>query len=759
MAGRIGHLPRILIWVLCTLGRSPVHASAGQRPFLLWNNQDVAQIQKKIQTQSWAKAEYNRLIHQPERHEKQFSRLLQWALTDDPELAAQAKKELFRMVRSPFPQGAAQYINIIRFDMLHEQLTSDERKEVETCFRNYIDHIVFKRSLFNPRIFNNEANYARYDAKVYTRSNWLPNITWPWKTSANLMALALQDEALIRKTWAAYGSWKWYFDEYLADSGFYCEEFGKMGATPGAMLIFCRGLERLGLNELGFAYTGKDGATMRGHLESLIHLGYPRLDIDSSRPQYPMITMGDLRQSGSSQSYNLASEAFQHSIVMGYTPDGFGGNDTWKAHGAWGGTVRGNHKQWDGYSGFTPKMQIPLWFEFAQSRWPQSGFEYFLARMRAPDQDKYYPLLFFGLDPVDPAKVKAPPAPSGLWPQRGFVLLRADQSPNYWESPAPAVAMRLASNYAHNVNDSFALLGFYAFNRPIYINRQSYPGYAREWSRSVESHCGVKVDNLEPKFTDETTTRHEFTPSVKFIAARSTKVYPGVNLTRSLMLTREYLLDVTRLTASKSHRYYWLIHTLGQTDAASAKWQKAKLPNDLKALENVRIIPAGDNPWQLTTLQTCALDDPAQAKLPPAWYDRKIGVRIQMLGAKDSHAYVARTPWITKRFRDDKGKQIYKQVPSEVGGVTVIAARQAPVVTFAVLHTPFENGQPLNLKFRPIQQTNQGIALAVTGPKGSRINDRLMLQFDENNNQPITLTDGKESYTFTGFAYQRIGVN
>ena len=40
----------------------------------------------------------------------------------------------------------------------------------------------------------------------YTRTNWLPNIIFPWKLSANLAAAALGDEQLIRETWATHGS-------------------------------------------------------------------------------------------------------------------------------------------------------------------------------------------------------------------------------------------------------------------------------------------------------------------------------------------------------------------------------------------------------------------------------------------------------------------------------------------------------------------------------------------------------------------------
>jgi hypothetical protein len=728
-----------------------------ERPFILWDKKDIAAIRKKIETEAWAKAAYEKLVNNPERHEQAFSNLFQHAIMGDKEAAEKDKKELMRTFRSPIPRGAAQYINVIRYDLLYDSLTADERKEVEEAFRIYIDNQIFKRAILDPKIFNDSRNFSRYDARKYTRTNWLPNIIWPWKVSANLMAAAMGDEELIRKVWSAYGSWKWYFDEYLCDSGFYSEEFGKMGSTPGAMLLYCRALERLGLNELGYGYKGKGGATIRGHIESLIHLGYPRIDVGSNRPQYPMLTIGDLRQSGSSQSWNLPSPAFQYSIVMGYTPDGKGGNVRWKAHGAWGGVIRGKHAQWDGYGGFTPKMQIPLWFEIGQRLWPEAGFDYFLAQMRSPDEDKYYPSLFFGLEPIEPAKVKAPPAQSAVWPERGLVMLRADESSTYWESPAPAIAMRLATNYAHNVIDCFSLSGFYAFNRPIYLNRQVTPGYAQDWSRSIQSHCGITVDGTEPKFTNETSIRQAFTKAVKFVAARSDKVFDGVDLTRSLMLTNEYCLEVTRLSSKEEHSYYWLIHALGQVQSEEQEnWKLSSFPSALRPLKKVLACDVGNKPWSLTSLQTCALDDPSKAKLPKEWYERKIGVRLQMLGGDNTTAYTAETPLTMSRYRNAKGQQQYKEVPSEVGGVTIAAARKAPRTTFAVLHEPFKGGKSNIYEFRTVKQTDEGAVVGIVGKYDTGIDDRLMIRLGDNYEQPLTLADERESFTFADWAYLRI---
>lgn len=748
-----------LILTLVGLAFSSAESIAIERPFLLWNKGDIADIRERIATQAWARAAYEKLKSNPERHEGQFAMILEYALTQDEKLAEREKKELMRMVRSPIPRGGAQYINLIRYDMLYDLFTTEEHKEIKKCFETYIDNAIFNQAVFNPEIFNDEADYSRYDARKYTRTNWLPNIIWPRKISANLMAAVLADEALIRKVWGAYGSWKWYFDEYLCDTGFYSEEFGKMGATPGAMLIYCRAVERLGLGELGFGYKGKGGATMKGHIESLIHLGYPRVDIGSDLPHYPMLTIGDLRQSGSSQSWNLPSPAFQHSIVMGYTPDGVGGNDFWKAHGAWGGVIRGKHKQWDGYGGFTPKMQIPYWFEIGHKRWPEVGFDYFLAQMRRPGQKEYYPSLYFGLDPIDPEKVEGPAAPSSVWPERGLVILRADESHEYWESGGLAVGMRLATNYAHNVIDCFALVGFYAFGRPIYINRQVTPGYASDWSRSIQSHCGLVVDGGEPEFTSETTIRKGFATPVKFLAARSGQVYPDVDLTRALMLTGEYLLDITRAVSSQEKQYCWLIHTLGETTENQGKWKEAAFPEGLEPLKQVRSLHAGVEDWSVRTIQKYAFEDVSKAKLPREWYDRKIGVRLSMLGDNDTRAYTAQTPLTIRKWRDKNGKQQYEETPSEVGGVTIVAERKAKGTVFTTLHEPFEGGAQRIKEFRRIEQNDEAIAVAVVGKEGTQINDRLMLSFGDDCSKPITLGDTRESFEFTDWAYIRIGAD
>ena len=212
-----------------------------------------------------------------------------------------------------------------------------------------------------------------------------------------------------------------------------------MTSTPGALLLYCTALRNRGLDELDFGYPGQGGATMRGHIESVMHLTFPRVDLGSTRPRYERVSAGDVRP----------WLPFAHATVEGYFPDGRAGNVLWNSAGAWGGTTRGRSPQWD--NDRTEKMTQRLWFEWGHKLWPDAGFDYFLAQMRAPDEAIYTPTLFFGIDPIAPEKVQAPPAHSAIYPQRGFAMLRAEEGPNHWESPAPAVCLRLTANYAHNV--------------------------------------------------------------------------------------------------------------------------------------------------------------------------------------------------------------------------------------------------------------------------------------------------------------------
>jgi len=731
-----------------------------QHPFLLWTRQEAAELRKRIQTDPDAKRQYEKMVAW-ESSGRKFGRnttcatmmnLFNYLVLGDRKAGAAEMARLLRFpgtrptITSDRHMREEQTLYTLRYDVLYDQLTPQQRKKIEDTFRVWIDFHLSGHKPWHPDF--------RYD-----RVSWLPNMHWPRAIGTHLMAVALKDEKLIRAMFHSQGGWKWFMHGYLADGRFYMEEFGKQYSNIGTMLLYCEALEHLGLGQYGYGYKGKGGATMRSFLESWFYLGYPRTGIPGGMANYRRITMGDARGS------RLRMRAFEHSIVTGYLPDGQGGN-----------LLYGSGHM----NGPLPKMRMPLWFEMGHRRWPDAGFDYFLAQMRAPGEDRYCPTLYFGCGPIDPKKVKPPPAPSYVAPERGFALLRAEEGPGYWESPKPAVALQFGMYYVHYVHDCFAILGCQAFNRPIYLNRAFPRGYAGgdPWIDSVRGHCGVVVDNKQARYVDNGNhgtknhrLRHGLHRPVKFVAARARGIYEGVDQERALFLTDQYLLDVFRLNSNRPRTYDWSIHTLGSHQPEDPKawkptselddgklydWSFEPFARRLKSrpttfdLMDVRKMAAGDKGWSFRALQSCQLGDPSRSRLGRAWYDRRIGVRVSMLGEPGTTVFVGKTP--NGQLRKDF-------VEPEVGGVTLLVRRKAPSATFVALHEPFEGGLGKHRveALERIQQTAQGLAVRVVGKAGSGIDDRVVLRTGDDCHKPLRLSAGGESFTFADYAFVRVG--
>jgi hypothetical protein len=75
---------------------------------------------------------------------------------------------------------------------------------------------------------------------------------------------------------------------------------------------------------------------------------------------------------------------------------------------------------------------------------------------------------------------------------------------------------------------------------------------------------------------------------------------------------------------------------------------------------------------------------------------------------------------------------------------------------FVALHEPFENAEWKIDQFRRVAQTADAVAVAVRGRAPSPVDDRLMVRLGARAEEPVTLGDGQERFTFRGFAYVRI---
>jgi hypothetical protein len=692
-------------------------ASATEHPFILWTREEAASIRRAIETEAWASNAYQRLCTEKDPGQP-VRNLFKYAVFGDTKARDTEKQYLLTFIGAPVDgrEWSCNYMHALRYDTLYHELSPGERIKLEDTFRVHVRY----------QIENGNRNRGKW--------NWLPNMQWPRTQGMHMMAVALADTNLVEAIAASPGGWRYYMDDYISDGQFYNEEFGKYHSVVGEMFLWCRGCERLGLNRLGYGYTGRNGATLRRYIRSLQTIGYPRVDTGSERPAYPRVSMGDARGAG-----------LQQLIVPGHGPGGGGGTAAWSSSNMNG---RDHRDQIIG------KMRERLWFELSHVLWPEDGWDYFLAASRLPQDDRYVPSLLWGCPPIDPAQARPPSAPSGLYPERGFSFLRSDESPSYWESPAPAVALQFSQPYAHGVADSFTILGFAAFNRLLYVNRQVSGGYAGTdpgWSNGARSHSTVIVDGREPRRCGPAETRNLFRPSAKFASARSTGVYDGVDQTRAIALTREYALDVFALSSDLPRAYLWLLQGTGHACPDNpGDWAPSKLMTGLMYdVREVKSFVAESSPWAITMMQQPstrlrAAGEPGGAGRT----EQQIGVKVRMLGSPctiASHGFGPMRPGDLYRLNDGDG----------LPGEPVIAVyRQATRTAFVALHEPFDR-VPRIRSFRRIAQTDDAVFVAVSGEGG--VDDRIALRWGPDAGKPLTLGDSRENVTFTGFAFFRIG--
>ncbi len=740
-------------------------------PFLMWTAEEAKALKQRIKSDPAVKKQWERTVKigRSSKASKVFVDLLEYMVMGNEEFANDQRKKLIRFIghkpdpmtwnvdldklkwNEGMPSSGDRHMRdeqteqVIRYDVLYDRLTEKERKGVEKAFMSYIDFHLAGHKPWHP-------------AFAYDRTSWLPNMHYPRTIGTHIMAVGLKDPELIKKMFEGTGGLKFWFDEYLADDGFYMEEFGKFYSNIGSFLIWCEGLEELGLNKYGYGYTGKNGATMQKFLtRNTIDITYPRVEWGgNSMPTYPRVTMGDAKGN------TFGGDApILHTTITGQLPNGKGGERWWSnAH----------------MNGPMSKMQMPFWLEAMHAQWPDEGYDYFLAQLREPGETIYHPTLLWGVGPVDASKVIPPkPYPSFVAKQRGFAFLKADHTPGYWEGWKPAVSLQFARYYVHYVHDCFSLLGYYAHNAPIYVNAGgSGRGYAggNAWKDSVRGHSGVIVDNLQAQPVArlaDGTKGHSYRQNlqndlnVRFAAVRAAGVYPDVDMERALLLTDDYLFDAFWLNSSQGERTYdWQVQspaTARTTDGWAAtneldggklyvgsKFEK-KTANGKQDLGSVRKLSAGKDVWALQMVHQPSTEKAADDPLGAEFYARGVGVKVHMLPDPDADTtvYVGKPP--SKKPQNTRGS-----------ASTLIARRKAKNTTFVALHDHFDKETPNVKTFEAIARNDKGVFVKVTGTgKQQPIDDRIAVRLGDDADKPLTLSGNGESITFRNVVFIRIG--
>ncbi len=768
--------PFLILTLLATLLlmiASPAGAEVKdvQHPFILWTADEAAAIKQRIDTDPEAKKQWDKTM-EVLGDNPVVRNLLQYSVMGDQKAMEREKAELLKFIGTvPDPmtwevdpktlkwnEGMPssgdrhmrdeQTLNALRYDVLYDQLTPEQRAGVEKSFRAYIQ-------------FHLEGGLPRHPAFAYDRTSWLPNMHWPRPIGTHVLAAALRDTQAIEAMFNAEGGFKWYMDDYLGDGRFYFEEFGKYYSNVSTMIMWCRALENLGLDDMGWGYTGKGGATMKRYLLSTIELGYPQSEWgDGSMPTIARMTMGDAKGTP------LPNMPVQHTVVTGYLANGKGGNQ-WFSDSHMNGPM--------------PKGREPFWFEAGHAQYPDAGFDYILSKMRAPGEEKYIPTLLFNLKPIDPANVQPPVAQSIIAPERGFAFLKMEESRDYWESPKPAVALQFAVYYVHYVHDAFSILGYQAFNRPIYMNGGGAgKGYAggNAWKDSVRGHSGVVVDNdqAQPVARQGGPEGHTIRTNVadgddalpvRFVAVAAEGVYANIKQERALFLTDDYLLDIFRLedTEGKERTFDWQVQSPMSLDKESLDaWKPSKELDNGKLYEGGKFGEqlAGKPDQDLRDVMKLTSDakgevlvrlmyqqPQGESVLPASWWERGVGVDITMTPDPDAPTTVYAGHWPGGEMGDFRP-------------TTVLARRRAKATTFVAVHAPYEGGgaETRLVAVAEVGRSDEALAFEVAGRRlgdaGGRDGaDLIFFSFAPSAGEPVTLKLDKQGIacTFVDYAF------
>lgn len=708
----------VLMSLCLTAAAAP--AEGIERPYMLWSKAEIEKIREKIKSEPWAR---ERLEAMRSAGEKPAARAILdnyflHLVTGDKEAGEYERtvlKHLGILLESPdYEEGRsidisaqknppiANYDMGFRYDLFMDVLSPKEKHKLEDRFNKWV------------------FNQSGHGEAQYVPQGWESHLA----AYNAMVSLASGDKRLVDLVFKVPSGPKAYLDGMV--DGYFPRYGGRPDlAALGVLWFWCRGVERLGMSGMGFGCVGENGGTLRKLTEGYYIAGDPAIEIPGGtrfygssaltltrrirqggffdmRPSY-LIPEPEPAGGGTGVVKMVASrlrhprDIFRAPLVIGRMRDGAG---------EWPLTIPFKSDSFYGYDksprdlvgkpqiDYNPAtqprafgMQLPLLFELAHLRWPDAGFDYFLARMAPLGSDTYYPSLYWGLDPIPRAKTKPPPVSSMILRDHGLALLRAEEGEKYWTSPAPYAVLRLAEGLGDEIkNSALSLHSFLAFNRPIY--RHSPGRGDRRLVGSGMTHNTVVVDNAARTGAGKGSIRRVFDPAVKFVDVRSEPfmrdewipgdkpltsnlvsrargIRPDVEMERALSLTREYLLDVFRVVSGSEHTYHWVINALGSAepdkpdawkptdslDESISFVQKHRLSTtdergfeyELKiGFSNQRRLDPGNDTWSLNLVQTASVDKPENTVMGAEWYGRKIGSRITMLAEEGTRAYLTR---------------------------------------------------------------------------------------------------------------------
>jgi hypothetical protein len=669
-------------------------------------------IQELIRTQAWAKAEYERLRTEAGKGDG-FSAGLLYALEGDAKHLAAARKYLLgalgpdawgvreytKRLADPehFRTGAGDLANVyydlsfepfVVFDWVYRGLGADDRKLLEQGIRTL----------------------ARYRMKAMDRWTQTPNLVFKPTFMVAMAGLALNDPEMIewgffrsKPHGARLGGYFRVLDVMLLEGGPWREATIYPIAHED---LWCFSV----MSRYGGLWSGRDWWTMRtaagdspkGLADYFIDTAYPLEPTGQGAGQVRVATYGD-------GATNAKGDLF---LV---NPAGDGLNAAKALAAAY--NASGDPR----YAAFLK-----------------------LAADYKPDLWYTRPL---------PPQAPLPAAPSKIWPRYGLAILRSDETPAYWNNGrAIAVFQLMSQGYGHDHRDKFAIM-LHGAGRLLYpdYNAIQYENSAIGWTRNTPSHNTLLVDEQDAADATPTAVRHEFSPELKYLATSASGVFEGVEQTRVLVLTREYLLDVFHAAGKVPHRYDYMLHCFGKARPTGGNFRPAPDLMPRYWVIDAKQAMTTDAAWGMDF----AYKEPPGSRggnYGPPWYDHTAQIRLSM--AAEPETLVTYGAWGKKYWDLVAGRQGDKPRCDELASLTVRRSG-LPSTVFIATHEPYANReQP---RVRGVVKLAQTADAALVRVDAAEWTDYAGVSFGPQQERAVhLLSDGNVAFQFRDYAYVRV---
>ena len=369
--------------------------------------------------------------------------------------------------------------------------------------------------------------------------------------------------------------------------------------------------------------------------------------------------------------------------------------------------------------------------------------------------------LTHGLDlPVAP---NPPPAPSRVWKKAGRAMLRADESPAYWTTGAPAAFLVMNRWYGHGHRDRLHLM-FHANGRLLYpdLNVIQYEPPHVGWTTAGIGHNLVLVARQGP-WGGPQTIRRVLSPEVKFVAvtadptAQVNRFMEKLDVweTRALALTREYLLDLFWVDSKipRDREFTWVLHGLGRLRSEDlGQFTRPVQPrlNHFKWIRDEQHWHTASN-WSVEWVQQSGGIQRGVTPRTDAWFKAKpVGVRMTMLGTPGTEAHLGHGPLAFSVAHGINAHDPEGSMP------LALARRNGRSAIFTVLHEPFVETSR-RLKLRRVAEDKATVAVEISA---AQFRDFAMADLgriaDQRGIGVTDRTDVQQVFRYRGFAWLRM---